>query len=99
MKGIHTFLPVLTALAALAFSDGRLSAGDLYNKDTARGDEVALPKPADVQRLAVYPAKIQLKGSDDAQQLILTATLKDKRLQDLSGDVKYAAADSKVVRV
>jgi hypothetical protein len=98
MKGTHTFLPVLTALAALTFS-GPLSAGDLYNKETSRGDEVALPKASAIQSLAAYPTKIHLKGSDDAKQLILTATLKDDRLQDLSGDVKYSWSNPKVLRV
>ena len=91
--------PVLLALAALAFVGGSLQAGDLYNKDSLATDQIALPKPADVQALAVYPAKVALKGMDDAQQLILTATLPDGRLQDLSGDVKYDGADPKVVKV
>jgi len=61
------------ALAALTFSGGRLAAGDLYKTDPAKGEPTVLPSPADVQALAVYPAKIALKGNDDAQQLLLTA--------------------------
>jgi hypothetical protein len=99
MKGTHTYWPVLAALAALTCSGGHLSAGDLYNKEAPREDAVALPKASEVKSLAVYPARIALKGSDDAQQLILTATLTDQRLQDLSGDVAYTVANSKVVRV
>jgi hypothetical protein len=94
----HRWL-VLTALAALTLSGGPLSAGDIYDKGQANQDPVALPKPAEVQSLNAYPAKIALKGIDDAQQLVLTATLEGKRLQDLSGDVKYAVADEKVVRI
>ncbi|MCE9532484.1 MAG: DUF1553 domain-containing protein [Planctomycetes bacterium] len=65
----------------------------------AMGDTVALPKPAEVQSLAVYPTKVSLKGSDEAAQLILTATLSGGRLQDLTGDVKYTVLDGKVARV
>src|SRR5262249_46980524 len=35
----------------------------------------------------------------DAAQLVITATLKDGREQDLSGDVQYAVADGKTARV
>ncbi len=99
MKGTHTCWSVLTALAALTFSGGQLHAGDLYGKDKPKGDEVVLPKPTEVKSLAVYPAKVALKGGDDAQQLIVTATLLNGRLQDLSGDVKYETTSGKVVRV
>ena len=60
---------------------------------------MALPRASDVQTLAVYPAQIALKGGDDAQQLILTAVLNGKRLQDLTGDVTYAVANPKIARV
>jgi hypothetical protein len=58
-----------------------------------------LPPPAQVQALNAYPEKINLKGSDDAQQLVLTATLAEGRLQDLSADVKFDISDPKIVRV
>jgi hypothetical protein len=99
MKGTHTFVPVLTALTAITLSAGHLSAGDLYGKEAPKGDTVALPKPADVTALSAYPSKISLKGSDDAAQLIVTASLAGNRLQDLTGDVKYEVGDAKVVRV
>ncbi len=89
----------LTAVAFLTSSGSALLAGDLYNKDTAKLDPVALPKPAEIQALELHPTKITLKGMDDAKQIIVTARLNDQRLQDLSGDVTYAVADSKVVRV
>ena len=66
---------VLTALAALTCSGGRLSAADLYDKKAAPTEHVKLPKPAEVQTLAVQPDQVTLKGSDDATQLIVTATL------------------------
>jgi hypothetical protein len=89
----------LTALALLICANSRLSAGDLYKTGTAPTETTALPKPGEVQTLTAHPTAITLNGSDDAQQLILTATLGGDRLQDLSGDVKFEAADSKIVRV
>ncbi len=97
MKTAHR--TALAALAALALLGGRLDAGDLYDKDQVKTDDVVLPKPAEIVSLASQPTKIALKGMDDAQQLVITATLAGKRLQDLSGDVKYEVADPKVVRV
>src|SRR5262249_46081302 len=90
----------LLALGALILVGGPLAAGDIYpDKSPATADSTPLPKPAEVRALVVHPQQITLKGADDAQQLILTATLADGRQQDLTGDVKYEAADAKVVRV
>ena len=72
---------------------------DLYTKGAAPTDSAALPKAADIQSVAVYPPNLALKGLDDAGQLILTATLKDGRLFDLSSDVEYTVADGKTARV
>ncbi|HJT78971.1 MAG TPA: DUF1553 domain-containing protein, partial [Gemmataceae bacterium] len=91
--------PVLMALAALAVSAGPLLAGDLYNKEPVKVEAAALPTPAQVQGLDVSPPKIALEGLDDAQQLVLTGRLAGGRLQDLTGDVKYEVANSKVARV
>jgi hypothetical protein len=91
--------PVSTALAALFFLVGPANAGDLYgDKDTAKQDLTPLPKPAEIQAITVAPTKIDLKGLDDAQQLVLTAKLAD-RLQDLTTDIKYTVADPKVAVV
>ena len=90
---------VLMMLAALAGTGGAAWAGDIYKTEAAKSDAVALPNPAEVQALAVYPAKLSLKGSDDAGQLILTATLAGGRFQDLSGDVAYRVADPKIARI
>src|SRR6516225_4113203 len=99
MTGILIRRSVLGTLAVLGCLAGNAVAADLYKKDTVPEEAVALPKLADVQDLAVYPEKIQLKGGDDAQQLIVTATLAAGRFQDLSGDVKYEIGDGKIVRV
>lgn len=99
MNGIRQRFPVLVALALLAAAGGHLIGADLYNKESAKLEPTVLPKPGEVEALAIHPQKIALKGSDDAQQLILTATLQGGRVQDLSGDVAYAAGDPKVVRV
>jgi hypothetical protein len=97
MKGTRKVWLVLMAAAALVCSDGPLSA-DLYNKKTVKG-EVALPAPAEVQSLAVYPTEISLKGLDDSAQLIVTANLAAGRTQDLSGDIKYEVSNPEVARV
>jgi Protein of unknown function (DUF1553)/Protein of unknown function (DUF1549)/Bacterial Ig-like domain (group 2) len=99
MKGSHTAWTFLAALALAAATGRTLTAGDLYAKDAARNDAVALPKPSDVKSLSAYPAQIDLKGSEDARQLIFTATLADGRLQDLSSDVQYETGDPRIVRV
>src|SRR5438067_2002837 len=88
-------LPAFLLLAA-----GSVRAGDIYaDKDLGKLDALVLPKPADVQKFEVNPVAITLKGADDAQQLILTATLAGGKLQDLTGDVKYEVADAKIARV
>jgi hypothetical protein len=78
---------------------GPLTAGDLYDKEPPKVDTVVLPKPAEIRALAAQPEKIALKGGDDAQQLVITATVNDGQVQDLSTDIKYEVADHKVVRV
>src|SRR5258708_38092151 len=85
------------SLAAL-LSAGPLFAGDLYSSADGPAS-VVLPKPGEVKDLSVYPAKVALKGGDDANQLIVTAALNSGRLQDLSGTVQYTVADEKVVKV
>jgi hypothetical protein len=99
MKGRLSLWPILPAVLVLVGFGGPLTAGDLYDKDSTHLESVALPKPAEVRALATYPTKISLRGGDDAQQLILTATLTDGRSQDLSGDVKFEVANSKIARV
>jgi hypothetical protein len=96
----HVRWPSLLALAALTCAGGSLLAGDLYSgKEPAKLDATTLPRPTEVRALTVQPLKIALKGGDDAQQLVLTAELLDGRLQDLTGDVKYEVASTKVARV
>src|SRR5437588_6572934 len=90
--------PILLA-AFLLGSTSPLTAGDLYAGKTAPTETVTLPRPADVRGLEVHPVKLTLRGLEDAQQLLLTASLPDGRLQDLTGDVKYEAANPKIVRV
>jgi len=100
----RTRWPVLlaTLAALLAISPGSLIAGDLYpDKETAKAPAAALPKPAEVQSLAVKPDTVTLKGLDDASQLIISANLAaaSSRPVDLTHDVKYEVADNKVARV
>jgi hypothetical protein len=86
------FLLAATALTPLS------AAADVYPTAPPPPDMVALPKPPDVKGLAVYPTQVKLDGLDAAAQLVVTATLNDGRLQDLTGDVEYTIADGKVAR-
>jgi hypothetical protein len=63
------------------------------------GEDAPLPKPADIKSLAIHPAKVSLTGMDDAAQIVVTATLNDGRLVDLTHDSQYAVADGKTVAV
>jgi hypothetical protein len=92
--------PAPLALVALLCCAGPLTAGDLYaDQGAAPAGGAPLPRPADVQALAAHPAAVALRGADDARQLVLTATLAEGRLVDLTGDVAYEVADPKVARV
>ncbi|MGH9676303.1 MAG: DUF1549 domain-containing protein, partial [Candidatus Acidiferrum sp.] len=91
--------PILLAIAALFFSGG-VKAGDVYpDKNAAKLPPPALPKPAEIQAIAVYPMSITLHGGDDAPQLLLSATLVGDRPVDLTTDAIYEVADAKVARV
>ncbi|HEX3147609.1 MAG TPA: DUF1549 and DUF1553 domain-containing protein [Gemmataceae bacterium] len=85
-------LATATIFAPSAFADEAPKAPPPF-------DTVALPKPADVKSLAVYPTQVNLSGLDDAAQLVVTATLNDGRLQDLSSDVEYAVTEAKTARI
>ena len=80
---------MLTPRLIAALLASFLSVASLHSADAP------LPSPGDVKALTVYPTKVALVGSDAASQLIITATLNDGRLVDLTSDVKYAIADGK----
>ena len=80
-------------LAAIVATVAFLSARPLAAQETA------IPKPADVKSIAIHPAKVSLTGSDDSAQIIVTATLNDGRLQDLTHDVQYVVADGKTAEI
>jgi hypothetical protein len=82
-----------TARLFVAILAGILSTGSL------NAAEAPLPSPGEIKALAVFPTKVALVGSDAASQLIVTATLNDGRVVDLTQDVKYAVADSKSATV
>ena len=73
-------------------------ADDLYNKKTVKQHETPLPKPAEVKALMPQPPSVALKGQDDSAQLVISAQL-DGKLQDLTADVQYEIADTKIARV
>jgi hypothetical protein len=89
-------LAVLTFFAAVP----GMQAGDLYKQGEHADVPIApLPNPADVVKLEIHPDAIAFRGPDDAAQLVLTASLANGWLVDLTSDVKYAVEDPNVVRV
>jgi hypothetical protein len=80
---------VVAAALALALTGPGLRAAE----------QAPLPPPGEVRSLAVYPERIELTGSDSSCQLIVTATLANGRLQDLSGAATFEANGGKLVRV
>lgn len=57
--------------------------------------EAPPPPPGEVRSLAVHPERVTLVGSDAAAQLVVTATLADGRLVDLTGAVTYAVTEAR----
>src|SRR5688572_21317525 len=66
---------------------------------SVRAADTPLPAPGEVTSLAVHPAKVALTGSDAAVQLVVTATVSDGRLVDVTHDVTYAVEDGKSAQV
>jgi hypothetical protein len=75
------------------------ASAQLYEKKSLPTETAPLPKPAEITALAATPDRVSLIGSDAAQQLVITATLHNGRLQDLTGDVEYSPANPKLVRI
>ena len=89
---------VFTAGLVFATLSGSAIAQDA-GKKAGKGEQLALPTPAEVQNLSVFPPSVSLKGLDDSAQLIVTGNLAGGKLQDLSGDVKYEIANDKLARI
>jgi len=54
---------------------------------------------AQVQRLEVEPAQVQLASDRDTRQLVVTAHLADGRVEDVTHRARFAVKDAKVARV
>ena len=72
---------------------GQRTAGE-----SAQNPDQAAARPADINSLDVFPAKVALRGIADSRQLIVTANLSDRR-QDLTGEVSFQVTDPAVVRI
>jgi hypothetical protein len=83
---------------AIAASAG-ISATQDDSKKSVTTDQVALPTPAEVSSLTVFPATVILRGLDDSAQLVITGNLAASKTQDLTGDVKYELANEKLARI
>jgi hypothetical protein len=99
MKGKLIAWPILLGLAAVTVPGDNRAADDVYNKKQGKSETVALPSPAEVKALTVFPESVALNGTDDSRQLVLTASLVSQRLQDLTGDCTYKVEPAGVVRV
>jgi len=76
----------------------RAAADDLTKNKSAKGDTIAMPSPAEIKALDVFPPSVALKGIDDSQQLVVSGQLPGRK-QDLTGEVKYEVADPGIVRI
>ena len=65
----------------------------IARSNSSNANETALPKPEQIAKLVVHPTAVVLKSRDDSTQLVVTATLRDGRLQDLTHAVKFAVVD------
>src|SRR5436190_6782263 len=84
---------LIVAFAATAQAQGEKSA-----KKT-ESDVIKLPAPTEIKELQIAPADIKLVGEDDARQIVLSGILTSGGNQDLTGDVEYEVADSKIARI
>ena len=57
------------------------------------------PAPASVKAIAVHPEKLAFRSGDEAAQLVVTATLADGKLADLTHAATYTLADPKAAAV
>jgi len=95
---IHSAIVLtLMALAGIAIP---AAAADLATIGAKPPDTVALPKPAEVQSLfrPIPPASRSKAGTTPAN-CSSPATIVGDRTQDLTGDVTYSVADTKIARV
>jgi hypothetical protein len=60
---------------------------------------VPRPDASQVQTIEVTPSKIVLRGGDSCQQLLVTATLADGRLQDLTRVATYGPNEPGIIAV
>ncbi len=60
---------------------------------------VAMAAEAPVASISAYPAKLTLRGTDDAPQLVITGTRTDGRLVDLTAAATYTVGDAAIARV
>ena len=75
------------------------SFGIAFSITPAIAADALPPSPADIRTLTLNPAKITLTGADAAVQVVVTATLNDGRLVDLTHEATYSVADGKTAAV
>ena len=68
-------------------------------QEAKKPGETPMPTPAEVKTLTANQPAITLKGQDDSAQLVITGQLDGGKSQDLTGNVQYEIADSKLARI
>ena len=98
MKGSRYRRLCIVAGVLLVAACQSAAAQELYKGQSAKGDTIAMPSPAEVKSLEAFPLKVSLKGVDDSQQLVITGQLAVRK-QDLTGEVKFEVAEAGIIRI
>ncbi len=98
MPTIGKCWPSLLMILVFLGVDGDANA-QLYAPAAAPKTPRATPSPSMVMAISIFPNEVQLQGSHDAAQLIVTAKLANGRLQDLTHAVDFAIADPSLIEV
>ncbi|MSR30092.1 MAG: DUF1553 domain-containing protein [Gemmataceae bacterium] len=85
------------AVFFLAIAPGSLWAADA-SKPADQPVEFKAPPPGEFASLSVFPTKVNLRGLDDALQLVVTGVTKSGMKVDLTNDAQYEVGNGKLVR-
>jgi hypothetical protein len=91
-------IPLLTFVVSLVALPGLIAQEYKGPPKAAPAASAEAPKAA-LQKLAVYPAKIDLDGPRDEQRIGIVGEYADGRTWDLSRTAKFKSADPKIAEV
>lgn len=87
---IFAILPLIAALS---------TASEPAKSSGTPATQAPLPQAGEIARLEVFPAKVVLKGLDDAAQLVVTAVLKNGQEVDVTGNCQYSGNLASTIKV